>query len=260
MTIASQQVTDLRTPAFWAHDASLWFTVTEAQFRNSGITTDETKTNIVLRALDHKQTIAIADVLKEATSGNMYEPLKKALIDRFTMSQQRRTRQLLEGEDIGDRTPTQFLRDMRRIGGTAAADEILAAMLMKQLSPSVQAVLSMMNYTSADQLAAAADRAYELYKPNVCMTVQTTTPTPAGDDVQCRLDALEKQLHEVQMELNRLRRRRSRTPAHNRMPARSMNGATIAADFCYYHEKFGDRATRCRAPCKYTSGNGAPSQ
>ena len=57
-----------------------------------------------------------------------YALLKAEMLKRFGESQLARTRRLLEGEQIGDRRPTQFLRHLRGLAGTAIPDNILRAM------------------------------------------------------------------------------------------------------------------------------------
>ena len=50
----------------------------------------------------------VDDVIENPPEDGQYEDLKAALIKRLTDSSSMRVRKLLEGEEIGDRTPSQF--------------------------------------------------------------------------------------------------------------------------------------------------------
>ena len=77
----------------------------EAQFALANIVTDETKYNYDVANLDPKFWVEVQDILRNPPASGKYDKLKFELIRRFSVSQDQKTRRLLEHEDIGDRKP-----------------------------------------------------------------------------------------------------------------------------------------------------------
>ena len=96
----------LKIPPFWADEPELWFAQLEGQFLLGGITQDSTKYAYVLSHIETKHAKEIKDLITRPPAENKYETLKKALIQRLSISQEQQIRQLLEHEEIGDRRPS----------------------------------------------------------------------------------------------------------------------------------------------------------
>jgi hypothetical protein len=88
----------------------VWFTPAEAQFSLAGVTDERTKFYHVLSQLEQRFSNEIAGVITVPSQHHSYTRLEEELIKRFSPSQEKRTRQLLAAEDIGDGKPSQFLR------------------------------------------------------------------------------------------------------------------------------------------------------
>lgn len=108
----------MRVPPFWPHDPQLWFTLLEGQFLVSGIFNDDTKYGYVIGSLEARYAAAVKDLIISPPVTEKHNSLKKELITGLPTSQQHKTRQLLEREEIGDRKPSQFLRRLRYLGVT----------------------------------------------------------------------------------------------------------------------------------------------
>jgi len=95
------------------------------------------------------------DVIINPPSNGKYQALKKfTLIQRLTDSQEHRIRQLLETEEIGDRKPTQFLRHLSALAGTAVSEKLLRTLWLGRLSAQMQITPA----TRRDDLHSVADR------------------------------------------------------------------------------------------------------
>lgn len=99
----------------------------------NGITTDTTKFYYDMSQLETKYAIEVQDIFTNPPDKDKYETLKTELINRLSASQGKRIRQLLEQEEIGDRSPSQFLRHMRRLAGTTVTDEFLRTLWASRL-------------------------------------------------------------------------------------------------------------------------------
>lgn len=148
----------VRLPPFWSEDAEIWFAQVEAQFEISGITTDSTKYFQVIRELDPKTAREVRDIITKPPKEGKYEKLKKELIQRLSMSQENKRRQLLQFEELGDRKPSQFLRHLRALAGDSVTDDFLRSLWSSRLPTQVQAIIASQTTASLDDIAVLADQ------------------------------------------------------------------------------------------------------
>lgn len=103
----------VRVPPFWPEEPEIWFAQVEGQFSISGITNDATKFNYVISQLDNKFSREVKDVILNPPACDKYGKLKTELIKRLTASNEKKLKQLLMHEELGDRKPSQFLRHLK---------------------------------------------------------------------------------------------------------------------------------------------------
>ena len=102
----------------------------------AGITCEATKFGYVVAHLQPKYVMEVEDIIDSPPESGQYEALKAALIKRLSDSSSMRMRKLFEGEEIGDRTPSQFLRHLRNLAGTSVNEEFLSNLWTARLSTS----------------------------------------------------------------------------------------------------------------------------
>ena len=76
---------------------------------------------------------------------------------RLSATRSNQMQRLFEQEEIGDRTPSQFLRHMRMLAGESVTEEFLKIMWLSRLPQTVRTVTSVLD-VPLDQLAIAADK------------------------------------------------------------------------------------------------------
>lgn len=146
-----------KIPPFWVHDPELWFRQVESQFTLAGITNDNTKFNYIAGNLEVRYAADIRDIMLDPPATGRYQFPKTELIRRLGTSQEKKSRQLLEHEEIGDRKPSQFLRHLRGLAGTAVPDELLKTIWLGRLPTSMQAILVTQTEAGLDKMAELAD-------------------------------------------------------------------------------------------------------
>ncbi|XP_076764830.1 uncharacterized protein LOC143431872 [Xylocopa sonorina] len=151
----------IRVPPFWPEQPQLWFNQIEAQFVLSGVTADNTKFYYVMSQLEPKYAVQVQDIFDNPPDTDKYETLKKELVQRLSMSQGQRIRQLLEQEEIGDRTPSQFLRHMRNLAGSTVTDDFLRTLWSGRLPAMTRAIVTAQADLSLNKLAEIADQIHE---------------------------------------------------------------------------------------------------
>ena len=69
--------------------------------------------------------MAVTDILENPPEHDKYNKLKETLIARFTDSQEKQILMLLLGIELGDKKPSQLLRDMRALAMENATEGLL---------------------------------------------------------------------------------------------------------------------------------------
>jgi phage I-like protein len=127
-----------------------------------------------------------------------YQRLKAELIRRLSTSRDQEVRQLLSREEIGDRTPSQFLRHLRSLAKTDFSEDILRKLWADSLPPQVQAIIAIQSSTSLDDVALLADKVYAIAIPRVAPVSgdrqNERTPSPNRD---LTVEMLSKQVQEL---------------------------------------------------------------
>ena len=152
----------IKVPPFWADEPELFFAQMESQFTLGGITQDATKYAYVLSHIDTKYAKEIKDLITTPPVNNKYESIKKALIQRLSISQEQQIRQILEHEEMGDRKPSQFLRHLQALTNAAIPEQLLRTLWMGRLPAQLQAILATRSADRLDDVAEQADKIYEV--------------------------------------------------------------------------------------------------
>ncbi|XP_076478990.1 uncharacterized protein LOC117162592 [Bombus vancouverensis nearcticus] len=146
----------LRIPPFWADDVELWFNVLEAQFKHARITSEEAKYNAAIANIDKPYVRLIRDIVANPPESGQYVFLKNELIKRLGESDAQRLRKIVESEQIGDRTPSQFYRDLKSLATPAISDELIRTLWEGRLPVHVQHVLAAVQDKRPETLTAIA--------------------------------------------------------------------------------------------------------
>ncbi|KZC06854.1 hypothetical protein WN55_08599, partial [Dufourea novaeangliae] len=235
----------------------LWFSQMDAQFALRGITQETTKFHHVVAQLDPKSEQEVEDILLNPPAENQYTRLKDELIARLSTSKQRKIKQLLEHEERGDRTPSQFLRHMRSLAGNDVPEDFIRTLWTSRLPVSMQSVLATQDGVELEKVAVLADRIGEVAPAQVHPTASANNVAAIGD-----INALVEQIAALvttKLEGRGRHRRRSSSGGRYRRQSRARSQERPKG-VCWYHWRFNDKASKCTQPCSYTPGNGKQSR
>lgn len=234
---------NVKLPPFWPADPEVWFAQVEAQFTTRGITSQKTKFDYVVASLSPEFATEVRDLILKPPTTTPYDTLKEQLTRRTAASEQRKLQQLFNTEELGDRKPSQLLRRMQQLLGNQAGitdGTFVRELFLQRLPGNVRMVLaSTPDTVSLENLAELADKIVEVATPSIGAV---TTPKLTTEVEQLRAEVT--RLQEVVESFSRRPRlpsRRSPSPARPRTPT--------DATLCWYHQKYGDRAQKCRSPC-----------
>lgn len=246
---------NLRIPVFWPKKIQLWFKLLEAQFVSSRIVKDDTKYNIAVAHISEKYVEQVEDVIMDPPDTGKYEALKAALVKRLTDSDSSRVRKLLESEEIGDRKPSQFFRDLKNLATSSISDDFVLVLWKSRLPLETQRVLAVSSVTETSALLEMADSVHEIPR---------NSGRIAAVSQNSDLDALRSEIQELRKQISAVSFDRAQQGSRGRSKSRQNSGgnpnrgrsATPARCkkgdpewLCYYHYRHGENAERCRQPC-----------
>lgn len=233
----------LKLPPFWPADPQIWFAQVEAQFTTRGITAQKTKFDHIVASLAPEFATEVRDLILNPPRDNPYATLKEQLIKRTAASEQRRLKQLFNAEELGDRKPSQLLRHMQQLLGDKANNTdgaFMRELFLQRLPSNVRMVLASTPDTgSLDDLAQLADKIMEVATPSVS-SVHTST----------EFEHLRQEVAELKMLIQTLKQPKRRYHGCSPSPAPPRQQV-----LCWYHNKFGDNAKKCKPPCDKSSEN-----
>ena len=249
----------LKVPSFSPDEPEIWFALLESQFEHLGITDDSVKFTSVTTNLDLHHAKAVKDIILHPPRIERYPKIKTELIRRLSASKEKKVKQLLTHEELGDRKPSEFLRHLQDLAGPSVPQDFIRTMWCGRLPSSLQTVLASQPSHSLEQLADLADRIQELTSP---CNVAATSAGPShhqtvNSDVMGEIAALRRMVQQLSVKLedqtcNRSNRR-SR-PQRRRSPSRPRSRSNSSYNkypVCWYHSKFGSNAKQCVKPCDF---------
>ena len=253
----------VRLPPFWPANPRIWFVQVEAQFSRRGITASRTKYEEVVCVLPSEYATEIQDLLLDPPDEEPYEKLKYQLIARIADSERQKLRQLLTAEELGDRKPSQLLRKMQLLLGEKARmidSSLLRELFLQRLPANVQMILASAESMTLDKLAEMADRIVDVATPTIS---SVRTSSEGGDFRKIIREEVAAALRtqgrsrprNSNWNIGGRNRSRRRSGSRGHSPANSRGNRD---GVCWYHQRFGDNARKCRPPC--TSGNDRASR
>ena len=255
---ATLAAVSVKLPPFWPADPEVWFAQDEAQFTCRGITAQTTRFDYVISSLNPEFAMEVRDLLLKPPHDHPYDVLKAQLIKRTAASEQRKLQQLISGEELGDRKPTQLLRRMQQLLGdklgSADNSHFLRELFLQRLPANVRMVLASTDATmDVNKLAELADKVLEVATPNISAVSSSHPESPPPMD-SLEISQLRKEVaHLTQLveSLTAQARRRSPSqhrPRRNASPAPALTSSSQDS-LCWYHRTFGDDAHKCKEPC-----------
>ena len=248
----------------------MWFFQVQAAFQANRVQGDSAKFNLVIAKLDPDTIQEVADVLRSPPAANRYESLKTVILNRLTDSADRQLHKLLTQLELGDRKPSQLLREMRSLAGDRVSDDVIRVKWLGLLPSTARRLLSIFKAPNLDELARAADALVDS-DPSVMAAgypsqqAPIPSPTPPRDPLAGELAALRQTLSQLivltRENLERSRqhgdhqhssRSQSRSPGRQRGRSTPSN-AGAPSSICWYHRRHGSAAQHCTQPCTFNS-------
>lgn len=264
---------NIKLAPFWPNSPSTWFIQTEAQFGIARLTSEITKYNYVVAALPQDVAESMTDILENPPTTNQYSNIKNILIERHSLSIEKRIRKLVSDESMGDKKPSEFFRTLKKLAGTSGTvgEEFLKKLWFNRLPNLLNIALIPHKDESTEKTLKVADQVWEaMQASNVSMitmnsnnqndfSIASSSFTKSSRDVDPKYDKLENEIKELKQMISSLsmNSNRSRSPhrreSNSRFQSNSRSRFNSKGRLCWYHFKFGSNATKCIAPCQHKS-------
>mgnify|MGYP003481892114 FL=1 len=248
-----------KLPPFWTHNPKLWFIQIEAVFALAGRTRDETKFQYVVANLDPQISEYVSHIIFNPPPNiTQYAAIKEALLGAFGESDELRIRKLLSGQPLDDNKPTQFLKKIKNLASGHIDDTVLKSIFLEQMPDQIRTILAVTD-SPLQVLAEQADTILEFLKPtSICafspVESVLTTSTHSTNHIsisEVTLQQLSNQIRTLENKIENLKVNRGRSLSRESSSSRSRRSVSRNCEWCWYHNRFGENASKCTSPCSY---------
>ncbi|KAF7990188.1 hypothetical protein HCN44_010889 [Aphidius gifuensis] len=197
-------------PNFFKDKPELWFILIESEFQATKTTNDDMKYYSVIRALDADMLQQITGILHDPPVVEKYKKIKEALIQRTSVSRDKQIRQLLTSMDLGDKKPTQLLREMKELAGESMTEDMLHQLWLDRMPNQIKPLLVVSSTLTLKALAEVADRVLEASRSSFVMATTAYGQKDASistthNRLEQRLDNLQQMLMECMKEIKEMK-------------------------------------------------------
>ncbi|GBM04010.1 Transposon Ty3-I Gag-Pol polyprotein [Araneus ventricosus] len=209
------EVGAVQIPVYNRSNPALWFIMCESTFKLAvpkPITESVTKFNYVVSHLPPEVASLVRDILMNPYATDPYTHLKTELINRSGESSQQEIRQLLSGEELGTRKPSELLRNMKRRAETLKVPEtFMLELFLQRLPTSVQTILAAVTDLTLDKAAEISDRILKVTPvPMEIHAVNKNNSNSMEEKLLCEIEKLNARIHKLEFSRSRSPFRRNR--------------------------------------------------
>ncbi|XP_043479988.1 uncharacterized protein LOC122509801 [Leptopilina heterotoma] len=217
--------------------------------------------NHIIAELDTEVLICARDILTiRPVPDDIFTQLKTRIIFTYSISVESRLRQFLKGDIPTDGKPSLILNRLRNLGDINCSDEVVRSVFLNQLPPSTRAILAASKVSTIQELADLADKVYETTYISPSCSVVDAVPISRPSSFSEPLSIIQNQISDLCARVDALSSKsfqstghRFRSESHGaRNNNRSRLSSRNAGSNCWYHHKFGNKATKCKEPCSFS--------
>lgn len=254
---------NVRLPSFWKCEPKLWFIHIEAIFHTQRIYADNDRYFAVLTAIEDPGVLSqIADFIYAPPKEDKYLALKNLIITRFYDSPEQQLNKLFNELSLGDKKPSQLLREILKLTPTGTPEVVIMSLWMKCMPASVRCILAASQGIEIKKLAEIADKIIDNSSATNSISVASISNHHQNVAINIRLNKLEERLDDIlklvqepqyssspqDSQTQRVSTQRDAIRQRSLSPRKQ-----TAPKLCFYHQKFGPRARHCIKPCSFNA-------
>ena len=229
-----------KLPTFIPEDPVLWFYQVDATFFILRITNACTKYFFLVANISPEMATTVRDIILTPYAAGHYELLKKALIDRYSMSSSEKIRLVLYKMEMQpNEPPSTFFRRLLRVAEDVLPYNVVLWRFLEKIDSHI-----------ANAITAMAEQLQKQY--NINQTIDRDTEkmmTLVADSIWSRTTSqISCSISNSNSNNDQHRTRSSSRQQLQQQPRYIEESRNI----CYFHFKFGTQARRCRPPCRWS--------
>lgn len=240
-------------PVMHGTNFDAWIQQMEYWFLASGITDEMTQCASILSHIDQNVFTQINDEVIATPIPGKYQFVRQKLSTHYADSEQRNLNRLLSEMPLGDKKPSELYFEMKNVAGNVLGDIALKSLWAQRLPEAARPVIAASG-GPATEFTKVADKIVDALNAG---NVNSITATPIDD-----LTELHKQIFELRQQLKNLpsrSRSHSRGSYKQRRSSSSANKTNGNNDDCWFHQKYGINARKCRSPCRHSKRSHTPT-
>lgn len=266
---------NIKLAPFWSNSPITWFIQAEAQFQIARVVSDSRRYYHVLGALPQDVIESILDFIQSPPTTDLYPSIKNLLIERHSLSVEKRIEKLVSTENMGDRKPSDFYRALKQLAGVSntIGDELVRKLWARRLPQTIFVALVSHSDKTISEVLPIADQIWEATQTGQVSSVSSAAPATPNvlSNLEKELNEIKKRLDNFQFQSRRFNNNssqrsrssnRNRSSNHSRSTSRhnstrqsNSQQVNVSNKYCWYHKKFSSQATKCIKPCSYTESN-----
>jgi hypothetical protein len=241
---AAPSAASIRFPPFWSNSPAAWFRTAEAHFTLRGVTDPVEKFLVVLTALSEDQADRVKAIVEAEPSATSYTAIRNALVSSHSLTPFQLVDQIVNMEPLGHRKPTELLAAMAKFR-PAEDYHFFAYHFLQRLPREVRVLLSQEECRDMQSLAEKADGLMALHLPqhHDVAAVPAEQQEPADDT------------GDVAAVSGRSNKKGKKKPFKKHAGKQRKEFESLQSPLCYFHVRYGDKATRCEEPCAWPAEN-----
>ena len=167
----------VKLPTFWPDMPEVWFAQAEANFRARRITSQKSKFNLVVVALDADTLKGVLDLIEQEPDEQSYDRLKARLVQAYKLSTVDKVKQCMELPPLADENPIKLADQMIALTWEASAEDIVKMMFLLKLPDSVRKAMWAEPLKDWSEMKARAKGLPEKTKCTKCLAHAASTET-----------------------------------------------------------------------------------
>ncbi len=246
--VESSSSINIPYPPFWDEMPEIWFAQMENIFKIKKIKSDEQQYLHTVASLPVVIIASISDVIQKLPEEHKYDALKTTIIKRKTLSENQRLEKLLESTHMGDRSPSQFWRDLKSIAGESLLtnDSLVKNLWFKRLPEKIQPIVISRSKDDMAELIELADSIWQISYGSGTAISEIKTENSALSKLESEISELRAQIKKFHTYNGTYKRNRSRSRTKNHGNPNNGNRNYSNNKTCFYHNKFGAKAKKCK--------------
>lgn len=267
--------TFVQLPPFQPENVRLWWNQVELRLRSAGIEDPIARYDCVAGGLPWDIAKRVSDLITTKPDATSLSKLESRILKEFLPSSSLKFKEL-QAVKLGDRRPTEMLREMRELAQGQVQDSGIRELFLAQLPSMVSVTISAMpnlkptdDDAKLDGCAEVADGAMERIRAQATSVNAINIATGSGPSSSAAPNSIESLSQLLDRQADRIvaalaqRDRQSRSPTRqgqgrgrNRSQTpkqRSRSKVHPKNGDCWYHFKWGSDARHCHPDCKFYS-------